>query len=88
MFTYHPHSIFCYGLLNNLNRNSFPNEKLSFSNHLGSRFMLYLPLIGMHFKFWGIQSVDPVNLKRLMSEGKDIALVPGGYEEATLTTPK
>lgn len=50
--------------------------------------MLYLPLIGMHFKLWGIQSVDPANLKRLMSEGKDIALVPGGYEEATLTTPK
>jgi len=26
-------------------------------------------------------------LKALMAQGKNIALVPGGYEEATLTTP-
>lgn len=54
----------------------------------GSRFILGLPILGLLMKFWGLQSVDPSNIKALMKKGKDITLVPGGYEEATLTTPK
>ena len=66
MFTYHPHSIFCYGFLNNLVKSKFPEQKLSFATHLGSRFMLSLPIIGMHFRFWGIEPVHADNMKRLM----------------------
>ena len=50
--------------------------------------MLALPIIGLHFRFSGMQSVDPKNLKRLMKKGENISLVPGGFEEATITTPK
>lgn len=50
--------------------------------------MLSLPIIGIHFRYWGVQSVDPKNLRKIMKKGEDISLVPGGYEEATLTTPK
>jgi hypothetical protein len=42
--------------------------------------MLSLPIIGIHFKLWGIQSVDPKNLRRLMKKGENISMVPGGYE--------
>ncbi len=42
--------------------------------------MLQLPIIGLHFKLWGIQSVDPKNLRRLMKKGASISLVPGGFE--------
>lgn len=56
--------------------------------HLGSRFALNSPLHGLLLQWWGIQSVDGKNMNRLMNEGKNIALVPGGYEEATITTPK
>lgn len=75
-------------MLANANNKNYPNEKLTNAISLGSRFMLSLPIIGIHFKFWGIQSVDPQNLKSLMKKGKSISIVPGGYEEATLTTPK
>lgn len=54
MFTYHPHSIFSYGLLGNANNKNYPNEKLTNAISLGSRFMLSLPIIGIHFKLWGV----------------------------------
>jgi hypothetical protein len=59
MFAIHPHSIFCYGLLCNLNEIAFPNEKLTYATPLGSRFVLSLPIIGLHFKLWGFESIDP-----------------------------
>lgn len=76
------------GLLGNANNKNFADEKLSHAITLGSRFMLSLPIIGIHFRLWGVQSVDPQNLRKLMKKGECISLVPGGFEEATLTTPK
>lgn len=35
---------------------------------------------------WGLQSVDPNNLKSLLKRGKTVGILPGGYEEATLTS--
>jgi hypothetical protein len=67
------------GVLCNANNKNFPGEKLTDAVTLGSRFVLSLPIIGLHFKFWGLQSVDPKNLKRLMKKNENIALVPGGY---------
>jgi 2-acylglycerol O-acyltransferase 2 len=87
MFGFHPHSVFCYGLLLNMNGQNFKDEKLESVTPLGSRFALLLPIIGLHFRLWGFEPVNPGNLKRLMGKGRSIALVPGGYEEATITTP-
>jgi len=36
---------------------------------------------------WGMEGVQSGNMHRLMSANKNICLVPGGFEEATLTTP-
>lgn len=53
---------------------------------LSSRFMLSLPVWGLLFRLWGVQSVDPNNLKSLLKRGKTVGILPGGYEEATLTS--
>lgn len=66
-------------MLCNANNKNYPNEKLTNAIPLGSRFMLSLPVIGLHFRLWGLQSVDPKNLKRLMKSEKTLSLVPGGY---------
>jgi len=55
---------------------------------LGSGFVMNYPLAGGVLKLWGMDIVSPVNFKRLMREGKNIGLLPGGFEEATLTTKK
>lgn len=35
-----------------------------------------------------MQGVNAGNMRRLLKEGKNFALVPGGFEEATMTTTK
>lgn len=55
---------------------------------LASRFIFNTPIIGLIFRMWGVDAVNPQNMKQLMKKDKTIGLVPGGYEEATLTTPK
>ena len=64
------------------------NSKMSSMIGLGSRFILIVPIIGFLLRLWGVQAVNPSNMKRLMSEGKTVGVVPGGYEEAILTTEK
>ena len=49
--------------------------------------MLNFPFIGGLLRLWGVQSVDKANFIRLINQKKDIGIVPGGFEEATLTTP-
>ena len=36
-------------------------------------------------KMYGVEGSDPKNVRRLMGEKRNLMLVPGGYEEATLT---
>lgn len=55
---------------------------------LGSRFMLNIPVVGMLMRLWGMQSVNAKNMERIMKKNKSIGLVPGGYEEATITSHK
>ena len=55
---------------------------------LSSRFMLILPVFGLLFRFWGLKSVDPENMKKLMREGKTLGILPGGYEEPTVTSTR
>jgi hypothetical protein len=64
------------------------NDSLSRMSGLSSRFMLNMPITGLLLKLWGVQAVDPENLKNLMSKNKNIGLLPGGFEEASLTTAK
>lgn len=55
---------------------------------LGSRFILNTPVYGFLMRLWGVEGVHSGNMHRLMGQGRNIGLVPGGFEEATLTTPK
>lgn len=64
------------------------DSKMSQMTGLASRFILSMPFIGLQLRLWGIQSVNAKHIKSLMSKRKPIGLVPGGFEEATLTTPK
>lgn len=95
LFAFHPHSVFSYGnpvnkvgFLGNMNLIDDPKDKMSNMIGLGSRFILNFPIFGFHFAFWGVEPINPANLKSLMSKKKTIGLLPGGYEEATITTPK
>ena len=64
------------------------DSKMSSMIGLASRFILIVPIIGMLLRLWGVQAVNPENMKRLMKQGKTIGVVPGGYEEAILTSDK
>ena len=63
------------------------NSKMSSLTGLSSRFMLNVPIIGLFLRLWGVESVDPLHMKKMMSSGKTLGLLPGGFEEATLTNP-
>lgn len=52
---------------------------------LGTSSIFYLPLGGIIFRWLGFDSVNPKNFIRLMEEGKNLCIVPGGFEEATIT---
>jgi len=54
---------------------------------MASRFMLSLPFVGIILRLWGIQGVHHHNMKKHLQKSSSIGLVPGGYEEATLTVP-
>ncbi len=67
---------------------NYDNNAMSRMVGLGSRFILNMPVTGLLLRLWGVQAVDPGNLKRLMGNGQNVGLLPGGFEEATLTTEK
>jgi hypothetical protein len=55
---------------------------------LSSRMMLNCPFVGLFLRLWGMEGVDPSHMKNLMKQGKNIIILPGGFEEATLTCEK
>jgi len=85
MFGTHPHGVLSVGLLTNMHLKDGP-----FRNVVGlsSRVMLNVPVVGLFLRLWGVQSVDSKHMKKLMKEGRNVSLMPGGFEEATITTPK
>lgn len=86
MFGVHPHSVIALSLLALMNIvNTGPISNLI---GLSSRFALNFPITGLVLKLWGIEAVNHKNLGGLMKKGKNIGLLPGGFEEATVTTPK
>lgn len=84
LFGVHPHSVFGLSLLSLLN--SQPTGPLSNLIGLSSRFILNFPLTGLFLKLWGFQAVNPPNLRRLMRKGRNVGMLPGGFEEATVTS--
>lgn len=70
-------------VLVNLRRgdNPFYNQVM-----LASRMMLITPIHGFLLRLWGFESVNKENMVRHMKNGKNIGLIPGGFEEATLST--
>jgi hypothetical protein len=65
------------GLLANMNY--YNNDALSRMVGLSSRFMLNMPVTGLLLRLWGVQAVDPNNLKRLMLKSQNVGLLPGGF---------
>ena len=81
----HPHSIYSLGMLGSMN--SSVNGPLSRMVGLGSRFLMNCSIAGALLRLWGLETVEPSNVKRLMRARKNIGLIPGGFEEATITSP-
>ena len=47
---------------------------------LSSDFALNVPILGALLKIWGVGSASNSNVKKLMKEGKNIGVLPGGFE--------
>ncbi|KAL4497059.1 hypothetical protein ABPG72_002215 [Tetrahymena utriculariae] len=77
----HPHNVVTLGMTLNQFKGRFGKQSIC-----ASRVLLYMPLLGMLHKFSGIVPVDAQNLKKLMSANKNLSIVPGGFEEATISS--
>lgn len=78
IFGVHPHSVFGLSLLSLMNCTG--EGPLSNIIGLSSRFILNFPFSGALLKLWGFQAVNHKNLKKLMGEGHNIGMLPGGFE--------
>ena len=77
-----PHSLYCFpAWLETIRSNSI----LSKFKVLVSRVSLFLPFVGIILKKLGFEGVNKENFLKYMKKNENIAFVPGGYEEATLT---
>jgi hypothetical protein len=56
--------------------------------YMAARPMLNIAPFGFVLRWWGSVSPDPANFVSLMKQQKNICWIPGGFEEATMTTPK
>lgn len=53
---------------------------------LGSRVALFVPISGIVLRWYGVEGVDAHNFEKLLREGTPTAVLPGGFEEATITS--
>ena len=77
----HPHGIFCMGWSILFGRSELDNYLFCFSAALYKSpfFRLLAKTVG------NPESADKASFTQLMREGKSLALIPGGFEEATIT---
>ncbi|KRX00568.1 hypothetical protein PPERSA_12787 [Pseudocohnilembus persalinus] len=76
----HPHGVIAFGVqLNTI-------DQLQIKAYLASRVILSMPISGMILRWAGIESVDAQNMKSHFKQGNSVAFLPGGFEEATLTS--
>jgi len=64
VFGCHPHSVFSFGVLGAMNFSE--KGQLANMSVLASRFILNFPISGGLMKLWGVKSVDPKNMKKMM----------------------
>jgi len=81
LFCSHPHGYFATGLFISM----IMNKTLRKAEVAGSRMALVYPWGGLVTKFLGIEGANPANFELFLKENKNIAFIPGGFEEATLT---
>ena len=81
LFLFHPHGYLATGLYLSI----CTNPIIQTSVLVGSRMALAVPWGGIIMKYLGVEGANPSNFEKLMLEKKNISLVPGGFEEATLT---
>ena len=55
---------------------------------VGARAAVSLSPVAIPFRLWGFEPVNPTNFLKLMKKRQNILLVPGGFEEATITSDK
>lgn len=77
----HPHGILCCGWTLAASSQAFLPSKMSW---LVADILTYVPFFSNLMIPLGGGSAAKKNMLRLMSEGENIALLPGGFEEATL----
>jgi hypothetical protein len=56
------------------------DDKMSEMTGLASRFIFNIPWVGAIFRLFGVESVDPINLAKLMNDGRTVGILPGGFE--------
>lgn len=54
----------------------------------GSRMAVKLPFFGSFCQMNGIYGANPSNFKHMMEDNRNFIVVPGGFEEATVTSDK
>lgn len=82
LFAVHPHGIFSIGfMIASVHNNFFGSGTIC-----SSRALIYTPFTGLFAIWLGFKSVDPSQFKKVMEKGENIAFVPGGFEEATITS--
>jgi hypothetical protein len=82
LFAFHPHGCMGVGVSQVMATNDFFYDTIL----CASRALTYIPISGLFAKLMGVQGVDNKTFERLMKEGKNMSFLPGGFEEATLTT--
>jgi len=81
LLAFHPHGILCCGW--SLNGNC--NKEVLKSNvfWLGTDALFMLPVISDMLSWYNCGPASKQNMLRLMGKGENLALLPGGFEEAT-----
>ncbi|KAF0696129.1 Aste57867_13105 [Aphanomyces stellatus] len=82
MFAFHPHGVLCCGWsVNGAMNASWLDLKISW---LAADVLFKLPFVSHVLSWGGSDTAAKPNFERLMKQGDNIALLPGGFEEATL----
>ena len=81
---FHPHGI----LATLLPLNELRSKHFNSFQFLATRVLNYAPLGGIPFRLLGVGAVEPKTFDKLLGNDENIAFLPGGFEEATITDPK
>lgn len=81
LLCYHPHGVMVFGITLLTYQYKYFNSFVK----LSSRAALLIPFGGILLILGGIDSINPGNVNKLMKNGRNILMVPGGFEEATIT---